>query len=153
VVRLGVIGDTQGRFSVDDLMAKVRVHFKDVDQVWHAGDWQSAEVLEQLRDLGKPLIVVNGNAPDDPSFPMTVTHEFHGFKVGMVHRPPNPNDPWVQALNVLIHGHTHIWRDQVIGNTRFINVASATGAWNTKNRSAGILTLDSKAIVLQRIDL
>ena len=153
MVRLGVIGDTQGRYSVDDLMAKVRVHFKAVDQIWHAGDWQNAAVLEQLRDLGKPLIVVNGNAPDDPSFPMTVSHDVDGLKVGMVHRPPNPNDPWVQALDVLIHGHTHIWRDEVIGHTRFINVASATGAWNTKNRSAGILTLDKKKVELKRIDL
>ena len=153
MVRLGVIGDTQGRYSVDDLMVRVRVHFADVDQVWHAGDWQNPEVLEQLRALGKPLVVVRGNAPDDESYPLTVTHEVGGLKVGMVHRPPRPNEPWVRELDVCIHGHTHIWRDETLGRTRFVNVASATGAWNSRHRTIGILTVEHGKVGLSRIDL
>ena len=153
VIRLGIIGDTQGRYSVDGLMAKVRVHFGSVDEVWHVGDWQEASVLDGLEAMGKPLFIVNGNAPDDPAYPMTVTHVREGLKVGMVHRPPRPNDAWVKGLDICIHGHTHVWRDEQVGRTRFINVASATGAWNTSTRTMGILTLARGKAELAKIKL
>lgn len=48
--------------------------------IWHAGDWQEEAVLDGVRGLGKPLEVVNGNAPDDPRFPMTVRRRLAGLE-------------------------------------------------------------------------
>jgi|SRR5207245_7806904 len=151
-VRLGVIGDTQGRYSVPDLLATAADRFRNVDEIWHAGDWQEEEVLEGLGRL-KPLTVVNGNAPDDPRYPMEVVREIEGLKVGMVHRPPSPGSEWAAQLDACIHGHTHKWRDEIIGRTHFINVASATGAWFSRYRSAGILTLDHGAVHLEPVQM
>ncbi len=151
--RLGVIGDTQGRYKVDTLLAAVAPRFAGVDEVWHAGDWQEPAVLDGLRALGKPLTVVNGNAPDDPSYPERVSRRIEGLNVGMVHRPPRPADEWVAGLDICIHGHTHRWRDEVIGRTRFINVATATAAGLTKDRTAGILTITGGKADLLRLDL
>src|SRR5437879_1114111 len=150
-VRLGVIGDTQGRYSVPDLLATAADRFRNVDEIWHAGDWQEEEVLEGLGRL-KPLTVVNGNAPDDPRYPMQVVREIEGLRVGMVHRPPRPGDPWVRDLNVCIHGHTHKWRHETVGGVLFINVASATGAWFSRNRTAGLLDLNNGQATLIPID-
>jgi predicted phosphodiesterase len=126
--------------------------FAGVDEVWHAGDWQYQEVLDGLATIA-PLTTVNGNAPDDPRYPMQVVREIEELRVGMVHRPPGSGDDWVRQLNVCIHGHTHRWRDEVIGGVRFINVSTATGAWFSRDRTAGILTLDRGRADLQRIEV
>ncbi|MEA2645495.1 MAG: uncharacterized protein QOE92_578 [Chloroflexota bacterium] len=151
-VRLGVIGDTQGRYSVDALLARAAEVFNGVDEVWHAGDWQQEEVLDGLRRIA-PLTVVNGNAPDDPRYPMQVVREIEGMRVGMVHRPPSAGDPWTADLDLCIHGHTHRWRDETVGRTRFINVSTATGAWFSRDRSAGLLVLEDGGATLERIAL
>ena len=68
----------------------------------------------------------------------------------MVHRPPSPGDEWLRALDVCIHGHTHVWRDEVVGNTRIVNVATATGLFG-KERTAGILTIAGGAAFLEKV--
>ena len=150
MLRLGLIGDTQGRYRVDALLDFVCERFAAVDELWHAGDWQEEAVLEGLRRLGKPLTVVNGNAPDDARFPMKVRRRLEGLEVGMVHRPPRTGDVWVAGLDLCIHGHTHRWRDETIGRTRFINVATPTTGI-AQDRTVGILTLDAGGGDLERI--
>jgi putative phosphoesterase len=152
MVRLGIIGDTQGRYRIDRLLNFVSGRFRDVDEIWHAGDWQDAEILEGLARLA-PLTVVDGNAPHDARYPESVTRSLEGLTVGMTHRPPPQGDAWAATLDICIHGHTHRWRDEVVGRTRFINVSTATGAWFSKDRSAAILTLDGGRAELQRIEL
>jgi len=153
MLRLGLIGDTQGRYRVGALLAVVSDRFAGVDEVWHAGDWQDEAVLDGLRALGKPLTVVNGNAPDDPRYPMQVRRHIEDLEVGMVHRPPRPGDPWAAHLDLCVHGHTHRWRDETIGRTRFINVSTPTAAGFSRERTMGILTLDRGRAELQRIAL
>ena len=53
--RIGLISDTHG--FLDDSVFK---HFKDCDEIWHAGDIGSEEVYNQLKDF-KPLRAVYGN--------------------------------------------------------------------------------------------
>jgi uncharacterized protein len=149
--RLGVIGDTQGRYRVPGLMEQVRRHFEGVDEVWHAGDWQYEEVLSELRAIA-PLTVVNGNAPDDPRYPMQVVREIEGWRIGMIHRPPRPADSWASKLQVCIHGHTHRWRDEVVDGVRFINVSTPTAAAFSQDRTAGLLTLSPGSADLQRLE-
>ncbi|HKA12269.1 MAG TPA: metallophosphoesterase family protein [Candidatus Dormibacteraeota bacterium] len=150
MLRLGLIGDTQGRYRVEALLDFVRDRFATVDELWHAGDWQDEAVLDGLRRLRKPLTVVNGNAPDDPRVPMQVRRSLEGLEVGMVHRPPRTGDVWAAQLDVCIHGHTHRWRDEIVGRTRFINVSTPTTGM-AGDRAVGILTLDAGAARLERI--
>jgi putative phosphoesterase len=152
VRRIGVIGDTQGRYRVEALLQEVTRRFKGVDEVWHAGDWQEPGVLEGLQKIA-PLTVVNGNAPDDPRFPERVKREVEGLVVGMVHRPPRPGDAWVKELDICIHGHTHRWRDEVIDGTRFINVSTPTAAAFSKDRTIAVLTIDGRDVQLLKINL
>ena len=135
------------------LLTVVSESFAGVDEVWHAGDWQEDDVLDGLRALGKPLTVVNGNAPDDPRYPMQVRRRLEDLEVGMVHRPPRRGDPWAAELDVCIHGHTHRWRDETVGRTRFINVSTPTAAGFSRERTIGILTLDRGRAELEKIAL
>jgi uncharacterized protein len=153
MLRLGLIGDTQGRYRVPALLEFVAGRFSDVDEVWHAGDWQEQAVLDGLLALGKPLTVVNGNAPDDPRYPMQVRRRLEDLEVGMVHRPPRRGDPWAAQLDLCVHGHTHRWRDETVGRTRFINVSTPTAAGFSRERTIGILTLDAGRAELEKISL
>jgi predicted phosphodiesterase len=148
---LGLIGDTQGRYRVGALLDFVAPRFADVDEVWHVGDWQDEAVLDGLRALGKPLTVVNGNAPDDPRYPERIRRHLEDLEVGMVHRPPRRGDAWAAELDICIHGHTHRWRDETIGRTRFVNVSTPTAAGFSRERTMGILTLDGTRADLERI--
>jgi len=150
-LRVGIIGDTQGRYNVPRLLERAAGIFAGVDEVWHAGDWQYPEVLEGLATIA-PLTVVNGNAPDDPAYPERVVRHLEGLRVGMVHRPPKPGDEWAGGLNICIHGHSHRWRDEVVGGVRFINVSTPTAAGFSRDRTCGVLFVDGKQARLQRIE-
>jgi uncharacterized protein len=153
MLRLGLIGDTQGRYRVERLLSFVNDRFAGVDEIWHVGDWQEEAVLERLQAMGKPLTVVNGNAPDDPRHPMRIRRRLEGLEVGMVHRPPPKGDPWAADLDICIYGHTHRWRDQQVGRTRFINVSTPTAGGFSRKRTMGILTLDAGRAELERIEV
>ena len=55
MTRIGVLSDTHGLLD-----KRIFTHFKDVDEIWHAGDIGSAEVLQALREF-KPTRAVFGN--------------------------------------------------------------------------------------------
>ena len=150
-MRLGVIGDTQGRYRVDALLSIVAERFRDVDEIWHVGDWQENEVLDGLRALGKPLTVVNGNAPDDRNYPEQVKRRVEGVELGMTHRPPKRGDQWARGCDIVIHGHTHRWRDETVDGTRFINVATPTLAGPGRERTMAILTIEGGNADLTKI--
>ena len=149
--RLGLIGDTQGRYDVAGLLNRVTRAFEGVDEVWHAGDWLYPEVLDGLGRIA-PLTVVNGNAPDDPRYPIRVSRQFGGLTVGMIHVLPRPGDPWLDGLDICIHGHSHRWRDEVVGGVRLVNVSTPTAAGFSRDRTAGILSIEHDSATLQRVE-
>lgn len=55
MTKIGLLSDTHGLLD-----PRVLEHFKDVDEIWHAGDIGSTEVLELLR-AHKPVRAVKGN--------------------------------------------------------------------------------------------
>jgi putative phosphoesterase len=124
-VKIGLIADTQGSFDVAALLAHVAREFAAVDEIWHAGDWGSDEVLTGLSRLGR-LVVVNGNAPSDPRYPTTIEGTIGRWRVGMVHNLDKRRARWAAGYDVVIHGHTHRWRDEMVGRSRFINPGTAT---------------------------
>ena len=152
MLRIGLIGDTQGRYRVPELLEVVRRHFADVDEIWHAGDWQYEEVLDGLKEIA-PLTVVNGNAPDDRRFPEHVVRTLEGLDLGMTHRPPRGDEPWLRGLDICVHGHTHRWRDEVRDGIRFINVSTPTSAFPSRDRTLGRLPLAAGRAELEKIEL
>ena len=58
MTRIGLISDTHGYFD-----EAVFTHFKNCDEIWHAGDFGSMEVIQQLSAF-KPLRGVFGNIDD-----------------------------------------------------------------------------------------
>lgn len=58
MVKIGLLSDTHG-----DLDERIFHYFKDVDEIWHAGDIGTLDVLDKLKAF-KPVRAVYGNIDD-----------------------------------------------------------------------------------------
>ncbi len=113
MVTIGLISDTHG--FLDESLA---THFSTCDEIWHAGDIGSVNVIDSLEKI-KPVQAVHGNI-DDASlytrFPKDLWLTRSGMTFFITHiagKPPRYNSRVKQLLaerkpDVLICGHSHI---------------------------------------------
>jgi len=109
-MRLGVISDTHGL-----LRPEVFDAFAGVDQILHAGDVGSLDLLTELETLA-PVTAVYGNTDDSDlrsTLPKVATLQLDGFDVVVTHGD-QLGSPTPEALNaafpeaqILVFGHTH----------------------------------------------
>jgi hypothetical protein len=111
--RIGLLSDTHGYLD-----PKIFTYFAEVDEIWHAGDIGSLEVIDQLRTF-KPVRAVFGNIDDHvirrevPEFNrFTIEHvnvliTHIGGKPGK-YATPAFNELEKEAPNLFICGHSHI---------------------------------------------
>jgi predicted phosphodiesterase len=57
---------------------------------------------------------------------MTIERLIGSRRVAMIHNLEPRRQAWAPHFDLVIHAHTHRWRDQVVGRTRFINPGTAT---------------------------
>src|SRR5207248_9310503 len=100
-MKIGLLADTQGSFDIEALLADVAKEFAGVDEIWHAGDWGSTDVLDGLRRLGR-LVVVNGNAPSDSRYPTTIEGTIGRWRRGIVHKLEKLRSRWPTGFYVVV---------------------------------------------------
>jgi predicted phosphodiesterase len=136
------------------------------DEIWHLGDVCAESVLDELRGIGVPVVVVRGNCDTNSEWPLVIDLIRGGLKFRLQHIPPNhiPEDvagpassgqllstgdakeldtakgsslasPPVGAtgcpsgakrVDVLLHGHTHVPRNERRGRVLFLNPGCVT---------------------------
>jgi len=112
--RITLISDTHGYLGSD-----VISHLEDADEIWHAGDIGTIDVLDQLKELDKQLRVVYGNIDDKEMqrlTPLDELFECHGLRVFMTHIGGYPGRYNKRIKSILrkerpdlyICGHSHI---------------------------------------------
>ncbi len=111
---IAVLADTHDKLPEVVLGDVVRA-----DEIWHLGDVKDPEVLERLRALGVPVEVVRGNRDSCEDWPMEVTLTRGGRTFRLIHIPPPLKK--LGEVDFLLHGHTHVPRDEVIGGVRILN--------------------------------
>ena len=104
-VLIGVLSDTHGLLR-DDVLAA----FKDTDQIIHAGDIGSPDILKALRDIA-PVVAVRGNMDGLDWHPPLKDTEMVDIGDGFIHVLHNIYDldlaPEAADIRVVISGHTH----------------------------------------------
>ena len=111
--RIGILSDTHGTFD-ETLMN----FFRDVDELWHAGDIGSIELADRIAAF-KPLRAVSGNIDGGLTrrvYPHFLSFECEGVRVLMTHIGGYPRryDPRAVAKiqsvrpKLFIAGHSHI---------------------------------------------
>lgn len=146
MTRIGLLSDTHGLLD-----KRVLEHFKDVDEIWHAGDIGSAEVLQALREF-KPTRAVYGNMDSgDVRYSLSELYRFRveGVNVLMTHIGGYPGryNPWLipmfqrnkaaapdQRINLFVCGHSHILKVMYDKQWNFLTMnpgAAGKQGWQT----------------------
>jgi len=115
-VRIAVIADTH-----NSLPSSVRTEIAGADEIWHLGDICDRETLAELRGLGPPVHAIGGNCDPRGLAPETLVLERGGRKFLLVHVPAGKAP---EGIDFLLHGHTHVPRDEKAGGVRFLNPGS-----------------------------
>ena len=113
MTKIGLISDTHN--FLDDAVFR---HFESCDEVWHAGDFGTAEIAEALKKC-KPLHGVYGNIDGNDirnDYPETAIWQCEQVKVLMMHiggYPPKYNAKSKALIlehqpQIFISGHSHI---------------------------------------------
>ena len=96
---------------------------KGADEIWHLGDVCAPHILESLRQVGPPVTVVRGNCDSEEEWPLVVDLQRCGRRFQLVHIPPTKLPA---NVDVLLHGHTHVPRNEMRGGVRFLNPGCVT---------------------------
>ena len=113
MTKIGLLSDTHGHLD-----PKIFVHFKDVDEIWHAGDIGSLEVIDKLREF-KPCRIIFGNIDETEIRTETIETEIftvEKMKVVMTHIAGRsgryakgiPDLLKKEEPNIFVCGHSHI---------------------------------------------
>jgi uncharacterized protein len=114
--KIGLLSDTHGFLD-----PKVALHFAEVDEIWHGGDFGYPDVIAGLEALNKPLRGVWGNIDDAKTrlrWPEDLHFECEGVPIFMTHIGgyPGKYNPRVKKIlatkaptnGLFICGHSHI---------------------------------------------
>lgn len=162
-MRIGLLSDTHS--FLDD---RVFDHFAECDEVWHAGDFGSLDVLLRLRAF-KPLRGVYGNIDDrliQAEAPLDLRFECAGVPVFMTHIGGYPGryNPRVRKIlqeapprgGLFICGHSHILKvmpDPALGFLHINPGACGNEGWHTVKTLVRFSIDSGKIADLQVIEL
>jgi len=116
-MRIAVISDTHDRFP-----ATLPGRLQGADEIWHLGDVCDPSTLHAFEQLGRPLHVVMGNCDEHP-WPFDLQLDREGRKFYLTHIPPSDAPTGTQAV---LHGHTHVPRNEIIKGVRWLNPGCIT---------------------------
>lgn len=139
-MKVGILSDTHGT-----LIPQVFSFFKDVDEIWHAGDIGNIETAEQLAAF-KPLRAVYGNADDHivrMQYPEDQFFHVEDVDVFMTHIGGYPGKYMPEVKYILEHkkpqlyicGHSHILKvmnDRKLGLLHINPGAAGKTGFHTK---------------------
>lgn len=113
--KIAVISDTHNR-----LPEHVVVALASADEIWHLGDVCSEATLDPLIALGIPLVVIRGNNDFQFDWPLEKRFQFGDKRFLLIHIPPHQ----VSDTDVVLSGHTHLPRNEIVNEVRWLNPGS-----------------------------
>jgi putative phosphoesterase len=118
-LRILVLADTHNK-----LPQSILEFGRDADEIWHLGDVCAERILDELRAIGPPVVVVRGNCDSNFEWPLTVELVRGSLKFQLQHVAPEPGT--LLDVDVVLHGHTHVPRNERRGRVLFLNPGCVT---------------------------
>jgi len=112
------------------LPANLKALAEGCDEIWHLGDVCDPSLLQVLEQIGPPVTIVRGNCDSNFEWPLIVDLKRNGVRFRLVHIPP---DRAPETIDVVLHGHTHVPRNERQEGVLFLNPGCVT----RPNRGAG----------------
>ncbi|MCP9292862.1 metallophosphoesterase family protein [Gracilimonas sediminicola] len=133
MIKIGLISDTHNYLD-----PQVFEYFEDCDEIWHAGDFGSLSIAQELQKIA-PVVGVYGNIDGEDIrqvYPLHQRFEREGLKVWMTHIGGIPGRyclPIRQEMEtnppeLFVCGHSHILRisrDQDLNKMLYMNPGAA----------------------------
>ena len=133
MIKIGLISDTHNYLD-----PQVFDYFKECDEIWHAGDFGTKKIADQLKNIA-PLLGVYGNIDGNDirdEYPLHQRFERDGINFWMTHIGGIPGRYCIpireqiekNTPDVFICGHSHILkiaRDQSLNKMLYINPGAA----------------------------
>jgi putative phosphoesterase len=150
-MKIGVISDTHLKEPYAEFKKVIELRFKDVEKIFHAGDFVDWSIAEYLSSQ-KELIAVYGNMDSydiRKAFPEKRVIELQGFKIGLIHGGGSPFGiesrirGEFDEVDAIVYGHTHTPANHQVKNIYFFNPGSPTRSFIHK-ATLGILHLEEK---------
>lgn len=154
--KIGLLSDTHSYLDPEILLN----YFKDVDEIWHAGDIGEITLVTDILKKHKPLRCVYGNIDNHiarAEFPLDDRFICEGLNIWITHIGgfPGRYDRRIKEElkqnppDIFICGHSHIlrvMRDAKLNNMLVINPGAAGIHGFHKIRTAMRFTLENKTI-------
>ena len=151
-MKIGVIADTHAQ-HIDELPVSLVNMLVKMDLVVHLGDYDSKEMVEEFKSLGNFKGITGNHDSHDirALLPDSDILEINGKTIGLVHGHgcvlPAGFQKGLKAkfkgkkIDIILYGHTHITRNELIGDTLYFNPGSAIGRFPAYRCSYGILDI------------
>jgi putative phosphoesterase len=123
MIRIGVISDTHGL-----LRPEAVEKLANVEQIIHAGDIGSAEVIAELRKIA-PVVAIKGNN-DKGDWASDIPHDavvtLGGRQIYVLHDVAELDlDPAAAGFDVVVSGHSHRPKAETKDGVLYLNPGSA----------------------------
>jgi putative phosphoesterase len=117
-MRIFVLADTHNKLPpvIVDLAT-------GAEEIWHLGDVCAERILDELRAVTSRITVVRGNCDSNFGWPLAVDLARGGKRFRLQHIPPE-RPP--ENADVVLHGHTHVPRNEKRGGVWFLNPGCVT---------------------------
>lgn len=119
---IAVISDTHDKYP-----ANLTPLLSRANEIWHLGDVCDPMTLHELGQLAKPLHIIRGNCDETRhNWPAALRREIHGHRCQLVHDPLDMARVRPGHCDIILHGHKHIVRDELIDGIRWLSPGSAS---------------------------
>jgi putative phosphoesterase len=143
LLQIFVLADTH-----DKLPPKIEPMAASADEIWHLGDVCDPGILQAIETFGPPVTIVRGNCDGQPDWPLVVDLKRNRIRFRLVHIPP---DQAPDGFDVVLHGHTHVPRDERVAGVRFLNPGCVTRPNRGAAPSVGILEIAAEGKMTWRL--
>jgi uncharacterized protein len=161
-VLLAVISDTHLPRGARRLPDGCVERLAAADLILHAGDFVSAETLDQIASIGPPLAAVHGNVDSEAvrrRLPGERVVEAAGVKIGMVHDAGSARGrlermrakfPDAQAV---VYGHSHIPLHEQRDGFQLFNPGSPTDRRREPRHTMGLAHIEDGRVSFELVAL
>ena len=135
---VGIVSDIHGNLSTQAEQA-----LAPCDLILCAGDVERPSILMEL-DAIAPTVAVLGNCDTSlrgMDIPFTASPRIGGVRFFMTHRPEDIGTP-AEDVQVVVHGHTHIPREERIGNVLYLNPGSPSKPRGGSRKSIARISIE-----------
>ena len=154
---IGVTGDTHNNLKNISKICNIFNEFKP-SFVIHTGDITLPKALAAFSILEMPLIGVFGNNDINEKKHLVIESKKYNFKlydepfflhidqikIAILHHPELIDETMTNETDLILHGHTHRYRSEIINNALIFNPGECAGIIAGKNN---IGLIDTKNMV------